>query len=601
MQYKSDTKLQKYQIVNIKVKNKNILGIVIGEVTKPNFECKDILLSNLSFSENQVFLAEFIANYYCVNFGISYGIFTPKNQSKINSTRIIKTSPNELSIKQNQALNFINSHNKTLLFGDTGSGKTEIYIYAMLECIKNGKNVIFLMPEISLTPQMEKRLKNVFGDLVCIWHSKITKKNKANILDKLDSYKIIAGARSALFLPIENIGLIIVDEEHDDAYKSNSSPRYNARDCAIYLSHKKNIKLILGSATPSLNSYYNFKKNNDIFRLEGRYFNNNKKIIFNSSTEILTNILVQKISNILVKKKQAIIFVPLRGNFKILLCNSCGSGIKCKNCSINMSLHSKKNAIICHYCGFSEPFFTNKAQCKNCSKNNFKALKVGTQEIAKELKDIFKNIRIEVFDRDEVTTNSKLKKILNDFNKGNIDILVGTQMLSKGHDYHNVELVAILGIDNLLNSSDFRAYERSVSMLNQISGRCGRKNDGEVYIQTFNKDFFSRFLNNYEDFLNFELNNRLNFYPPFTKLALISSQNKDDNTAKSILQNAKKIVESYKSVEIVGLNRAPIEKLNGYWRYFMLLRSNNLKEMLQAIHLLKNKPVIIDMDPLHII
>lgn len=604
LEYESSTALNTNEIVNINIRDKALLGVVLKEVSKPSFECKTATSSNLSFSDKQIILANFIANYYCVNIGVAYSILTPKKQqdsTKNTNNPKIQTSSIILSAKQQKALEFIQSHKKTLLFGDTGSGKTEIYIKAILEILNEGGNIIFLMPEIALTPQMEMRLKSVFGNLVCIWHSKISDKKKNEILNKIDDFKIIVGARSALFLPIENIKLIIIDEEHDDAYKSTSAPRYNARDLAIYLSHISDIKLILGSATPSLNSFYHFSNNKEIFRLKGRHFNSQKHITFDSNLEILPPLALKKITNAIDNNKQVIVFVPLRGNFKIIMCKSCGSGIKCKYCSINMSYHSKKNALICHYCGFSEAFFPDKTSCKYCNKVDFQAFKTGTQEIAKQLQECIKNANIEIFDRDEIKTDSKLKKTLKKFNDKEIDILVGTQMISKGHDYHNVELVVILGIDILLNSYDFRAYERSVSLLHQISGRCGRKDDGEVYIQTLNTNFFRQFLDDYETFLHFELKNRESLYPPFTRLALICSQNSNDSKAKEILQNARKIVESHKNIEIVGLSRAPIEKINNKWRYFMLLRTNHTKELISVLHLLKNQPLIIDIDPLQIL
>lgn len=567
---------------------------------------------DLFFSENQIILGHFIASYYCVNVGVAFGILTPNKKQNLplksigidscNFAQIAESAsiftPPSLSKAQKTALQFIESHHKTLLFGDTGSGKTEIYINAICNVLKSGKRVLFLMPEIALTPQIERRLKSVFGDLVCIWHSKVSKKKKDEILNNLDSIKIIAGARSALFLPLENVGLIIVDEEHDDAYKSSQTPFYNGRDLAIYLAFKQKIKLILGSATPSVNSYYNFKKDNCVFRLKGGYFDGKKTIIFNKDIEILSPNLLTRITNALNRKKQIIVFVPLRGNFKVLQCCECGSGVKCKNCSINMSLHSKKNALICHYCGYSEAFFYDKTRCKICDSTEFKALKIGTQEVYKQLQSYFPSTRIAIFDRDEVTSDTKMRKILSDFNDGKIDILVGTQMISKGHDYHNVELVAIFGIDNLLNSSDFRAYERAVSLLVQIAGRCGRKNNGEVWIATKNQQFFERFLSDYEDFLRFELENRVDLYPPFMRIALLSTQNKDAKKALSILQNAKKIVESTQnSIEIIGLNKAPIERINGLWRYFLLLRASDAKMLLATLHLCKNLPLSIDIDP----
>ncbi|MGX3011746.1 replication restart helicase PriA [Helicobacter sp. 23-1044] len=505
-----------------------------------------------------------------------------------------------LSCAQQGALDFIFSHPKTLLFGDTGSGKTEIYINAICATIAKNQSTIFLMPEIALTPQMEKRLKGVFGDLVCIWHSKISKAKKEAILANLDSAKIIAGARSALFLPVKNLGLIIVDEEHDEAYKSSTSPRYNARDLAIFLAQKQGIRLILGSATPSLNSYYNFSRENALFRLRGGYFAGERKISFDD--EMLSQNMLDKIKTTLESKRQIIVFVPIRGNFKVLQCVSCGGGIKCENCAINLSLHSKRNALICHHCGFAKPFFDKRTICQSCGGDEFRALKIGTQEICKQLQNHFPHAKIAIFDRDEIKSEGKMRRILGEFNDKKIDILVGTQMISKGHDYHNAALVAIFGIDALLNSSDFRAYERAVSLLVQIAGRTGRKSDGEVVIETKNAKFFTRFMDDYEKFLKFELQNRANLYPPFRRIALLIAQNKDESKAKNILQNAKKIVESaQKNIEIIGLSKAPIERIEGRWRYFLLLRAKSAKELIGAVSLCKNLPLTIDIDPQQVV
>ena len=601
MVYHSDAEIKNYQLVDIKVKNKNTLGVIISQCQKPEFVTFKASTKELFFNDIQITLAHFMSNYYCSNLGLCFGQFVPfaKNDNKNNEIQNI-TLKNTLNHSQNLALDFIRKHQKTLLFGDTGSGKTEIYINMILETINNGKNVLFLMPEISLTPQMEKRLKIVFGDLVCIWHSKISTKKKKEILEGLEynQIKIIAGARSALFLPIENLGLIIVDEEHDDAYKSNTSPKYNARDLSIYISIKHHIKLILGSATPSLVSYYHFKNSNEIFRLKGRFFDSKKDIVFENSNTKLTSNLIEKIQNALSNQRQVIVFIPIRANFKTLMCSTCGSSIKCKNCSISMSLHINKNALICHYCGYTEKL---RSICDHCGSDALKALNIGTQEVAKELREYFPNNTIEIFDRDEIKTDRKLKKVLNEFNDNKIDVLVGTQMLSKGHDYHNVYLSVILGIDNLLHSSDFRALEKSISLIYQISGRCARKEDGEVFIQTLNQNIFMPFLNDYEDFLSFELNHRKDFYPPYVKLALILSSNKNDKTARDIIESCKKIVESCKNIEIVGINKAPIERINSSWRYFMLLRSNNIKELLECVHLLKYEQITIDIDPLQLL
>lgn len=588
--------------MRIIIRNKIHSGVVIREVSKPSFDCIPLESENdlenpnkYFFSQNQMILADFISMYYCCSLGSVYKIFHPfKFSSPPLQIVTPLISPKNLNSIQKEALNFALSRRDSLIFGDTGSGKTEIYIHAILNALSNGGNVIFLMPEISLTPQMERRLREVFGDIVCIWHSKIL--SRKNILNDLQNskFRIIVGARSALFLPIDNVKLIIVDEEHDDSYKSNSAPRYNARDLCIYLSKKLNIRLILGTATPSPTTYFNFSKSQNIFRLKGTFYSSKKNIIFENSLPSITPLLLEKINRTIESKKQVIIFIPIRANFKTIFCTTCGYVDMCQNCSIALSFHSKKNAMICHYCGYSKPALN---LCPKCS-GELGGKKMGTQQICKELQNYFKDTKIAIFDRDEIKTNSKLHKVLNDFNSQKIDILIGTQMISKGHDYHNVNLVVIFGIDYILYGSDFRAYEKAFSLLHQISGRCGRKNDGEVLIQTLNENLFSPFLNDYEDFLKFEIKNRFHSYPPFKKLALVHSQNKNMEIAKKNLQDCKNIIEKNKNIEVVGIGRSPIEKTNNNWNYSMLVRASNAKYIVESMHMIKNKKCIINIDPL---
>ncbi|MGX2983671.1 replication restart helicase PriA [Helicobacter sp. 23-1045] len=571
-----------------------------GEIKGADAQFLDCHENSCEFSRNDEIIADSANRAKFAESNAILQNLNAESNAKFAESPLDSADLPRLSCAQQGALDFIFSHPKTLLFGDTGSGKTEIYINAICATIAKNQSTIFLMPEIALTPQMERRLKGVFGDLVCIWHSKISKAKKEAILANLDSAKIIAGARSALFLPVKNLGLIIVDEEHDEAYKSSTSPRYNARDLAIFLAQKQNIRLILGSATPSLNSYYNFSRENALFRLRGGYFAGERKISFDD--EMLSQNMLDKIKTTLESKRQIIVFVPIRGNFKVLQCVSCGGGIKCENCAINLSLHSKRNALICHHCGFAKPFFDKRTTCQSCGGDEFRALKIGTQEICKQLQNHFPHAKIAIFDRDEIKSEGKMRRILGEFSDKKIDILVGTQMISKGHDYHNAALVAIFGIDALLNSSDFRAYERAVSLLVQIAGRTGRKSDGEVVIETKNAKFFTRFMDDYEKFLKFELQNRANLYPPFRRIALLIAQNKDESKAKNILQNAKKIVESaQKNIEIIGLSKAPIERIEGRWRYFLLLRAKSAKELIGAVSLCKNLPLTIDIDPQQVV
>ncbi|NWF66448.1 MAG: primosomal protein N', partial [Campylobacterales bacterium] len=516
--------------------------------------------------------------------------FTPikKNQKLQNSLYL--ASEKELSALQQEAIQFIDNHNISLLFGDTGSGKTEIYIQSMIDSLKDGGSCILLMPEISLTPQMEKRLKEIFSDNVAIWHSKITKLKKEKILNDIYDGKIniVAGARSALFLPLKNLKLIIVDEEHDDAYKSNSKPRFNAKDLAIYMANKLNIKLILGSATPSINSYQKFEH----FRLKGNYFNSNKNVHFDNNSG-LNSYILNKIDTNLKNKKQTIVFIPTRENFKYLICQDCSKSISCPFCSVSMSIYFEKNYIKCHYCNYTEAI---PKVCPSCKSANLTTQRVGTTQIEDELKQIFQQAEISKFDRDEIKSDKKLREILKDFNDKKIDILVGTQMLSKGHDYKDVSLAIILGIDYVLNLPDFRAREKALSLALQIAGRSGRFEEGEVVIQTKHENFFKKFLDDYELFLKDELNYRVDLYPPFVKIARVVFVNRFKEKAKSDMECTLNILNQFSNIEIVGAGECLIEKIADKYRYNIIVRSKNVKALLMALQVVNKDNRQIDMD-----
>ena len=596
-------------LVEVKVKNRLYKGYVLQETQKKDFECQEIeSVTEFFLPKEYIDIAKFISSYYFCSIGEALGLFVPfkkdffkesipryDSKATYSGTLNVNQDDIKLSKRQSEALNFIKSHQTSLLFGDTGSGKTEIYIKLIYEAIKSGKSAIFLMPEISLTPQMEKRLKKYFKESVAIWHSKITKRKKEKILDDIYSrkVKIVAGPRSALFLPMRDLGLIVVDEEHDDSYKSHSRPRYNARDLAIYFGKKLNCKVVLGSATPSLNSYVKFP----YFRLKGSFYEGKKSFIWDSSLESLPQKVIESIKETLENKKQAIIFLPTRANFKYLICSDCGKSVKCPYCDVSMSLHFDKRALVCHYCNFTTPIIKS---CPNCGSNSLHSFRVGTSQIVQDLREIFKDVRIEKFDKDEMTTINKLQKRLKEFAEKKIDILVGTQMLSKGHDYPDVGLSVILGIDYILNMADFRARERAVSLFLQIAGRSGRKDEGKVVVQTLNREFFERFLD-YEDFLKEEINYRKGLYPPFKRLALIIFSNKDKDRAKDSMESMLKELKRFEDIEIVGFGEAPIFKIKNRFRYNILLRSDSVKSLHQAINFSKTKFCEIDIDPITII
>lgn len=614
--YEVQTPCERGALLEIPLKSKQVLGVVLGEQTQTiNFACKLARESAYAFLPTQKLLAEFIAQYYCCSFSQSYGLFTPKivSQSCESLTQEPHTTDSQaianiptLSQAQSEALEFINTTQNPLLFGDTGSGKTEIYIHLIAQYLQNGQKALFLMPEISLTPQIEQRLKKVFGDKVGIWHSKITAKKKQEILTNLQNgtIQIIAGARSALFLPLENLGLIIIDEEHDDAYKSQSTPRYNARDLALYLGKHTAIKVLLGSATPSLNSYANAHKEHRIYRLKGQYFDTQKSYIFDD-TPLYAPSLLDSVCQAYESRKQTIVFLPTRAHFKTLFCQECGYKVQCVFCSVSMSVHLDKNAMVCHYCGYTQAI---PKLCPHCQSPNLQSQRIGTQEFAKEMQEHFPTMRIGIFDRDHITTHNKLQQTLKKFNDHKLDILVGTQMLSKGHDYHNVALCVVVGIDYVLNSVDYRANERAMSLLTQIAGRSGRKESGVVYIQTLHKEFFTPFMQDYEKFLEYELTHRPRFYPPFVRLANLGFTHKHQNQAFAQMQEVLGILEKFleahnpkKPFEIVGAKVCDIERLYGKYRCNILLRSHSAHALVQAIMYAKEcvKFVFeVDIDPL---
>lgn len=592
--YYSKIPLKIGQIVEVELINKIIHGVVFLESNKPNFECKEAVASEYFISKIQLSIAEFIASYYFATRAISYGLFTPfKNKdTKLDS---IEFKLQSLSQAQNLALNFIKDRQSTLLFGDTGSGKTEIYIHLINEALKNRQNAIFLMPEISLTPQMEKRLKAVFGDILAFWHSKVSTKKKNEILNLIydNKIRILAGARSALFLPMHSLGLIIIDEEHDDAYKSSSNPTYHARDVALYLAQKHNIKILLGSATPSLSTYYRFKENNSMYRLKGTYYNSNKKFIFCENSD--DTIIINSLQNTIDSNNQAIVFLPTRANFKYLICKSCSTSIHCPNCSVGMSLHLKNKKLKCHYCQHTQEI-PQRCPCGG----ELSSQRIGTQEYVKYLQSNLKDSKIQCFDRDEITTQKKLTHILNEFNKRKIDILVGTQMLSKGHDYHNVKLSVILGIDYIAQSCDYRANEKAMSLLMQLAGRSGRKDSGLVLIQSKNKEYLQNYLQDYESFLKDELLIREHLYPPYMRLALIKISHTNKDKAILIMEKlVSKIKQNIKSkTTIVGYGESPIQKLSNKWRFNIMLRSKEAKNLHDSLLVLRGENCIIDIDPI---
>ncbi len=590
--YKSRETIEIGTLVEVTLRGKSVSGYLCRSVEAPAFACETIRrIEPLFFDDSQRRTIRFIAQYYSCSLAEAAKLFHPFQKERRSFPISVQTGIH-LSQKQEEARRFIASHPVSLLFGDTGSGKTEIYMKCFEEAINEGKSALFLMPEISLTPQMRKRLKAHFGELVEIWHSRVTKRKRAEILERIREgrVRIVAGARSALFLPLADIGMIVVDEEHDDSYKASSRPRYHARDLAIYLGEVTGARVVLGSATPSVVSYAKFPR----FRLKGAFFKGEKRFEFLKDREGVDERIFERLQEVLESGHQAIFFLPTRANYKYLTCFECGRYVECPFCSVGMSIHRERNALRCHYCNYMERIVS---VCPHCHARSLRTHRIGTAQVVEELSSRFPDHRFKKFDRDEITTEAKLKQVLKDFNEHKIDVLVGTQMLSKGHDYHDIRLAVVLGIDTILAMADYRARERAMSLLLQVAGRTGRRGEGKVMVQTNNEDFFARYIDDYERFLEEELPYREGLYPPYKKLMKFLIAHKNILRAKETLEKLQRCLLGVEGVEVVGFGEAPIPKIAGKHRFQVLLRSDSARALLQVAHRCAMQYCEVDIDP----
>ncbi len=595
MTYCSDTKLSIGSVVIVPLKTALKEAVITETTEKPVFETSKIIsFLDKAYSAEQMEMAKFISEYYFSSFSEAISLFMPYKKREVNSEKRIVNSVNvpTLSTVQQSAFEQLLQKDKALLFGVTGSGKTEIFISLFAKMMSEGKTCIFLMPEISLTPQMEKRLKVYFGDAVAMWHSKLTKKKKESILQEIEEGKIhiIAGARSALFVPLSNLGLIVVDEEHDDSYKAMTRPRYHARDVAVLMGQKLGAKVVLASATPSVSSYFKY----DVVKLDKPYVQSQKKYTFIEGDSINHTIL-DALHTHYKAGNQSLLFLPTRGNFKYLYCENCGKTHLCPYCSVGMALHRKYKHLKCHYCNFTQTIVDT---CTHCGHTPLKSERMGTVEAIEIISEAIEGIQIEQFDKDSITTANKLKEALGRFERGESQVLLGTQMLSKGHDYANITLSVIMGLDYILGLSDYRARERAVSLLFQIAGRSGRAKEAEVIVQTSDAAFFEQYLEDYEAFMKDELAFlKMAEYPPFVSLARILIAHKDEAKASKITLDTVTKLKAFKEIEIVGHGKAGVEKIANKYRFTILLRAKSRVPLLKALHSVDCREIEIDFDP----
>ena len=410
--------------------------------------------------------------------------------------KIKRDNPLPLTEEQQQAFNKINDSkfNEFLIYGVTGSGKTEVYLQLIQSTIDKGKRAIVLVPEISLTPQMVDRFSARFGDCICVLHSKLStgERNDQWKNIKEGKCKIVIGARSAIFAPVENLGIIIIDEEHDTSYKSDMAPRFNAKDIAKYIAKKNDIPLVLGSATPDITTYYNSK---NIIRLTKRANSSNlpdveivdlRQELANGNRSILSEKLKEEIEKNLENKKQTILFLNRRGFSTFVMCRDCGYTVKCKRCNISLTYHMKEDKLKCHYCGYE---MNNIKICPKCKGKNIKHFGSGTQKLEELIHNTYPEASTIRMDIDTVSKKNSHEMILNKFKEENIDILIGTQMVVKGHHFPNVTLVGVIAADSSLNTEDFRANERTFDILVQVARKSRKR---KITWKSNNTNIFTR-------------------------------------------------------------------------------------------------------------
>lgn len=490
--------------------------------------------------------------------------------SRLEREPTIQTGMNLLNPDQQEALESIRSQFKTrqavLLHGVTASGKTEIYIQLADEVCRQGKQVLYLIPEIALTPQIETRLSNVFGRKIGVYHSRMSDAERAEVWNGVlsfdpsanDSLQVILGARSAIFLPFRNLGLIIVDEEHENTYKQfDPGPRYHARDMAIVLGQQHNAPVLLGSATPSFESYFNARTGKyGLTKLLKRHASAKMPVIETSDLQaaykrrqmksILTVDLYGKIEKALAAHEQVVLFQNRRGYSPYIECTGCGWIPRCVNCDVSLTYHRKQNRLACHYCGYHTWM---PARCPKCNSEQIRTRGLGTEKIEEEITSLFPAAKTARMDMDTTRSKHAFRRIIQKLEKQKVDILVGTQMVTKGLDVEHISLVGILNADNLLNFPDFRAHERAFQLMHQVSGRSGRKNkEGQVIIQTSQPLHpVIRFLmnNDYEGFFHENMAERKIFhYPPWVRMIkiLLKHKNRDliDDAALTLADSLRK-------------------------------------------------------------
>lgn len=660
------------QLVEMPLRNKKIRGVIWNiHDRKPSFFTKPldrIIDNSIHLNAQQITLAKHISEYYLCPMHKVIKLFFPATAftRKKSLEEIPPIEKNnfqeahlELTVEQQKALEKIKKSSKStiLLHGVTGSGKTEIYRRLTLEAVKEGQQVLMLVPEISLTPQTVKNFEKQFGKNIAVIHSKLSAKKKSNYLYNIyrKNIQIVIGSRSAIFAPFQNLGLIIIDEEHEDSYKQDQAPRYHTREIAEKICVLKSeatstnnqtsqnsnksvtpIKLILGSATPSIESYYKAKSGQyELVEMPSRipHLNRTESLpkihlidlrdeLKKKNYSIFSELLQLKIAANLANKQQTILFLNRRGAASAVICRDCGHVESCPDCEVALTYHSRisvensilpKQRLICHHCGKIYPIPTT---CRNCKSSLIKYIGLGTQKIEEEILKLFPSARVMRADKDTTKKHGDFEQIYHAFHNHEADILIGTQMIGKGLHLPQVTLVGIVLADTTLTIPDFRSAEKTFQLLTQVAGRSGREKPGEVVIQTYLPNHYAiqnTLHHDYQSFYQNELINRQeNHYPPFNKLLKLTIEDTDQQKAyfyshqlfKDLEQAKEKLhSEGNNLIDQINVFPALLPKLRNKYRWQILLGGINPQQFLKNFSYLKplRNDIKIDVDPLHTI
>jgi primosomal protein N' (replication factor Y) len=523
----------------------------------------------------------------------------------------------ELSAAQTLALSQINDTFKekdvVLLHGVTASGKTQLYIKLIEQAIAAGGQALFLLPEIALTTQIVERIKRYFGDAIGVYHSKFNDFERVEIWNKVlnGRYKIILGARSAIFLPFQDLNFVVVDEEHESSYKQHDpAPRYQARDSSVYLALLHGAKILLGSATPSIESYYNALTGKyGLVTLSDRFsgvelpahqvISLAEEVKRKKMVSYFSSVLIDDITTTLENKEQVILFQNRRGYATILICATCGYAPKCVNCDVSLTFHKSSGKLHCHYCGYNQ---SSLSICPACGSVHIEQKGFGTERVEEELSLIFPEAKIARLDVDSTRTKNSLQKIIADFQERKTDILIGTQMVAKGLDFDNVSLIGVINADTLLNYPDFRAFERSYQLLAQVSGRAGRRDkQGKVDIQAYADDhrIIAQVVENkYEEMYEDEILERKQFnYPPFSKLIFLNVKHKDPDLLNFAAQKLANELRAQLGKRVLGPEQPLVSRIRNYYLKQIIIKSDKDTAVQKVKSLIKDTILNINTDP----